>query len=303
MFSNCLRYNTPESPIIEQARKLRVCFEQMFLVQTYLIVIFFLQEAFEYKIARIPDEWFNEKLVVNHHHTSNGSTTSPTVRFVTSASTSSSSPSLKHHDSHKSKKSHGESRKSSKGRSSVDNSGLALSLNQFNVINTPSTSSGSAGSRMEQLERQVANLTNALQACLAYGNNTGADQARHALMAAVSSLNSAAPVATTPTNGTMVPTRGRPRKSTNGYQNQQPKSSSKKKTTTPKKQTASKKRKHHLSSDEDSDSDDDIMGQVGGLAEPFDPTSIEDLKKLKNDLENLRGNLIIYFHSMWFRYD
>ena len=41
MFSNCIRYNPPESPIIEQARKLRVCFCHVSLCSNILTPFLF----------------------------------------------------------------------------------------------------------------------------------------------------------------------------------------------------------------------------------------------------------------------
>lgn len=48
MITNCLRYNKPEAPVIEQARKVR--------------------DFFEYRWARIPEELLKEKLTVNHNN-------------------------------------------------------------------------------------------------------------------------------------------------------------------------------------------------------------------------------------------
>ena len=59
MITNCYRYNKPEAPIIEQARKLR--------------------DFFEYRWARIPEELLNEKLIVSqnsHHHSHQNGTSS-----------------------------------------------------------------------------------------------------------------------------------------------------------------------------------------------------------------------------------
>lgn len=127
---------------------------------------------------------------------------------------------------------------------------------------------------MEQLESQVATLTNAL---LMFTGNSGAG---NPLLGAL--MNQQANVAATLSQNGSAPARGRPRK--NGGQSKGASPVKKKPT---KKQTNSKKRKRHLSSDEDSDSDQ----ETGQVAEPFSPESIEDLKKLKNDLENLRGKL------------
>lgn len=48
MITNCLRYNKPEAPVIEQARRLR--------------------DYFEYKWARIPEELLKERLIISHSH-------------------------------------------------------------------------------------------------------------------------------------------------------------------------------------------------------------------------------------------
>ena len=57
MITNCLRYNKPEAPVIEQARKVR--------------------DYFEYRYAKIPEEFLREKMATNannnSHNTSNGS--------------------------------------------------------------------------------------------------------------------------------------------------------------------------------------------------------------------------------------
>lgn len=252
MFSNCLRYNKPESPIIEQARKLR--------------------DIFEYKYARLPEEWLHEKLVIQHTSSSNDRTTSPSVRS-SSASTSSKHPTG---DSHKSVKIKPYSEnKTPKARNSVDNSGQSL-VSPVGGINTPSTSAASE-TRMELLERQVAHLTSALKVCLGGGGVN--ENARNALLSAM--LPVAMPANATPATNGKRP-KGRPRK--NGLT---PSTSTGK--APAKKQTASsKKRKRHLSSDEDSDSDDEA-DQLSNVTEPFDAGSIQDLAKLKNDLENLRA--------------
>ncbi|CAG2114237.1 unnamed protein product, partial [Medioppia subpectinata] len=52
MFTNCLRYNKPDAPVIEQARKLRT---------------FVPNDFFEYRYARIPEELLKEKLITNNH--------------------------------------------------------------------------------------------------------------------------------------------------------------------------------------------------------------------------------------------
>ena len=55
MITNCLKYNKPEAPVIEQARKVR--------------------DFFEYRYARIPEHLLNEKLATNqsNSHQNNNS--------------------------------------------------------------------------------------------------------------------------------------------------------------------------------------------------------------------------------------
>ena len=162
---------------------------------------------------------------------------------------------------------------------------LKIQTSLGNSSNLPSTSSVDEN-RMELLERQVATLTTAVQACLGGAINNGANQS--ALMAQISSV--VLPI--TPTN--TKPGRGRPRK--NGLESKITANNIVKKQLTSDK---AKKKKHHLTSDEESDSNDDMINQAI-VVEPinFNPEDFEDLKKLKNDLENLRGKSGVNFLYM-----
>ncbi|KAI2809389.1 hypothetical protein BLOT_000538 [Blomia tropicalis] len=249
MFSNCLRYNTPESPVIEQARQLR--------------------EVFEYQFARYPEDWFHQKLSI--HSSSSSRNTSPSIRNSTVVSTVSTKSNDEKHKSKKSaNKVHSDGRKSLNKRNSVDSSGHKVKI--LPTFSGPSISGGSVlpeGSRMEILERQVATLTVALQSCL---ERSPDGLARNALLQTINATNTI--------NGKNP--KGRPRKN-----RLETKSTSKKGA---KKQTSTRnKRKHHLSSEDESQSDDDDNNQSGGLMEPFNPEALEDLQKLKDDLENLRA--------------
>ena len=171
---------------------------------------------------------------------------------------------------------HSDGRKSLNKRNSVDSSGHKVKI--LPTFSGPSISGGSVlpeGSRMEILERQVATLTVALQSCL---ERSPDGLARNALLQTINATNTI--------NGKNP--KGRPRKN-----RLETKSTSKKGA---KKQTSTRnKRKHHLSSEDESQSDDDDNNQSGGLMEPFNPEALEDLQKLKDDLENLRGKLFLLF--------
>lgn len=124
-----------------------------------------------------------------------------------------------------------------------------------NVLSCGDTSSDGE-SRMKMLEMQVARLTNALTMVV---NN---DAATNLIQMAT----------------THIETKPRKRGPAKGS-SRKPKTSAR---------PTIRKRKRHLSSDEDSDFESDSEEQ-GKISEPFNPTDIEDLKKLKSDLENLPG--------------
>lgn len=377
MFSNCLRYNTSDSPIIEQVRKLRVCciFAKLRLtldctlllysssgrVHTViseatlthfpflhspmtvlqrrhamrrlsllilcfsLCVIFCVQEAFEYSYSRVPDEWHSQKLELpaRHNHTSNHNhsrmqpMTPVSLRIAATPVGSASSSSSKHHSANGSHKRHkgslaGSSRNhhsdsdSSKKCFKVRNS--AESMIDLSLFPTPPSPSvrfpgGVVGGnhRIEQLEKHVATLTTALQHALSAGVGNGAGGA---LMNAILPLtpNSAPPVLNG--GGGSAPSRGRPRKNgmpaqsrsslNHGNYNNNNNNSNRK---VNKKPSNKRKVRHLSSSSEEDDYDNPATGNASQPA--FNPEDIEDLKKLKNDLENLRGKPL---PAAWFYY-
>lgn len=126
--------------------------------------------------------------------------------------------------------------------------------------------------RMKLLEMQVKTLTSVLTATLL--RNSAADSNQAAIINSIA--NSSTP------NGN----HGTGRSRVNGQRKRQ----------TTKRQTALSKRKRHLSSEEE-DSDDEL-NNPGDIGEPFDPEKIDDLKKLKNDLENLHGNLFLLIYGI-----
>lgn len=142
--------------------------------------------------------------------------------------------------------------------------------------------------RIEQLEKHVASLTTALQHALSAGVGNG----NGALMNAILPLtpNSAPPVLNG--GGGSAPSRGRPRKNgmpaqprsslNNNYNNN---NNSTRKVNN--KKPSQKRKVRHLSSSSEDEYD---QADSGNSSQPaFNPEDIEDLKKLKNDLENLRG--------------
>lgn len=308
MFSNCLRYNTPESAIIEQARKLR--------------------EQFEYQFSRLPDEWHSQRLEVpKHNHTSNHNhsrTSTPPVTPVSlristggSGGASASASFTKHHSfdngsSHKRHKSssggtsgtiniisthhrnnHSDSeskKSSSKAKSSSASTGnLGIDLTAFPAREARPSFPGTA--RIEQLEKHVATLTNALQTVLSSTSSNG-----NALGLNLSGFGIQQPH--TPTsappillNGGSAPpaSRGRPRKNGMPAQPRNLNNNNNSARKAPKKQAQKRKVRHLSSSSEEEDDDRPDAGS--NSAQPqFDPEDIEDLKMLKNDLENLRAN-------------
>lgn len=237
------------------------------------------------------------------------------MRITASHSGVSSSSSSKHHhsaDSHKrhksnsassvggggsnSKNHHGESdsgKKCFKVRNSAES---MLDLSLFPTPPSPSVRfAGVVGGnhRIEQLEKHVASLTTALHHALSAGVGNGGGGA---LMNAILPLtpNSAPPVL----NGGSAPSRGRPRK--NGmpaqsrsslnhgnYNNNNNNNNSSRKVNNTNKKSSQKRKVRHLSSS----SEEEYDAADGGNSSqpPFNPEDIEDLKILKNDLENLRG--------------
>ncbi len=67
----------------------------------------------------------------------------------------------------------------------------------------------------------------------------------------------------------------------------------------PKKQ-AQKRKVRHLSSSSEEEDDDRPDGGSNSAQPQFDPEDIEDLKMLKNDLENLRGKHLLPLPAAWF---
>lgn len=257
MFSNCLRYNPPESPIILQVRQLR--------------------EAFEYRYAQFPEDYLRQKLVIPKNPVS----LNTSVRQNYSASSSSSHVLESSNQKTKKTKSVSSSSESSgstkkkiresKIRVSPFEPGQAIpSMVRFNGNSREAAGDVSSENRMKMLELQVQSLMFALNSFCGTNQGRGRKSQAEAIFNAFGgqSLQNGFYQ-----NGTAK----KPRK--NGYKTKNTKKSPK---------TYKKKRKH-LSSDEEEDSDDDL-NSFGELQEPFDPENMDDLKKLKSDLENLHAS-------------
>ena len=200
------------------------------------------------------------------------------IRNLTSASTSSSH----HHISDSSNsssisngkkvKSESNKKNSLKSRVSRNESGVFSPLNVSVLAdkhNGNSNADNEPEDRMKMLEFQVACLREALSTALSH---TPESSAATALLNAIKPNSNGYP------NGKRSNSK-KPRK--NGYKTKTNKRLSQKSTT-------NKKRKH-LSSDEEDDDSDSYVDDSYQLTEPFNPESIDDLKKLKKDLENLQG--------------
>lgn len=135
--------------------------------------------------------------------------------------------------------------------------------------------------RMKFLENQVQRLTNALAQVV---NNAGTLATLNGAAAAVAAVAEQQPPvrrgrkpgrkpgSTNKTSGVTPSPRGRKPKSANSVGGGG-------------KVRARAEKRRHLSSDEDSDDDEG----AGIVMAPFDPKSVTDLRKLKTDLENLKG--------------
>ncbi|KPM04909.1 Bromodomain-containing protein 1 [Sarcoptes scabiei] len=256
MFSNCLRYNHPESPIIEQVRKLR--------------------EVFEYRYAQFPEDYFSEKLEIlkpqqqqqqniSSMRLNCASLSSPESLAISSSSTNKKPKKLDKEKSH-SDLNRKSSSSSNKMRISNINPGKFLLEHQ-----NENGHSLDKEDRMKLLEMQVQRLTCALTSALK--QNGQEEQINAFFMMGPKNDRKYSSASNSRSNSINVYNGSK--KSKNGYNT--------------KKSKRGRKRKHHLSSDDDSDNEDDETNSLNDLCESFDPNDIDHLKKLKKDLENLQA--------------
>lgn len=258
----------------------------------------FVKETFEYRYALIPEEFLIERLPAqqgnsggnssgnvtpssfsaNRHYSSSASATpsldGKTFKFFTPSSiTMEPSKSKKNKFKNKDGKGKHSKRHSHDGASGFEHMSSPVYTSGGGLAETNDESQR----RMMQLEKQIQRLSDVLSQVANVGTLAILNGAVSVDPPARRGRKPGRKPGSTNKNFVVTPSpRGRKPKSVTASSSG--------------KVRARAEKRRNLSSDEDSDDE-----SVGVVMDPFDPKSVTDLRKLKTDLENLKGMLFVFF--------